>query len=288
MNPTYYDVLGVAPDATRDEIKQAWRDAADRFEPGSGGGTAQFQLFNKAAEVLLDPEQRRAYDAQLADDGRRGKPGRAPAAEAAAPAAAPATKASPTQSPSHPSPAPETPRARGGLGGGESGLRPVPLPVVAVLGVLAAVLVGLGTYFALQARQAADYQEALDRAPAAAERAAVAVLSYDHESLRADRDAAARFLTSGYRQEYLSTFDRLVTESATETRATVEAQVLASSTVVVPSGEDHPDEVPVLLFVNQTTTSTAGGGEPSTALNRVRLDMRNVDGTWLVDGITSY
>lgn len=281
MNPTYYDVLGVAPGATRDEIKQAWRDAADRFDPGSGGGTAQFQLFNKAAEVLLDPDRRREYDAQLADESRSEPPGRTPAAPAADPAAAPARKPPP------PPPSPdEAPPARAGSRG--SGLRPVPLPVVAVLGVLAAVLVGLGAYFALQARQAADYQEALDRAPAAAERAAVAVLSYDHESLRADRDAAARFLTSDYRKEYLDTFDRLVTESATETRATVEAQVLASSTVVVPSGEDNPDEVPVLLFVNQTTTSTAGGGEPSTALNRVRLDMRNVDGTWLVDGITSY
>lgn len=278
MNPTYYDVLGVAPDATRDEIKQAWREAADRFEPGSGGSTAQFQLFNKAAEVLLDPGRRRAYDAQLADEAPREQPGPAPAA----PAAASVRKTPPPP----PSPAADAPAVDASSGG--SGLRPVPLPVVAALGVLAAVLVGLGAYFALQARQAADYQEALDRAPAAAERAAVAVLSYDHESLRADRDAAARFLTGDYRKQYLDTFDRLVTESATETRATVEAQVLASSTVVVPSGEDNPDEVPVLLFVNQTTTSTAGGGEPSTALNRVRLDMRNVDGTWLVDGITSY
>ena len=65
MNPTLYDILGVAPDASREEIRNAWRDAADRFEPGEGGSTKQFRLFNEAAEVLLDPERRKAYDAQL-------------------------------------------------------------------------------------------------------------------------------------------------------------------------------------------------------------------------------
>ena len=55
MNPTLYDVLGVSPDASQEQIKTAWRDSAGRFEPGSGGSSAQFRLFNEAAEVLLDP-----------------------------------------------------------------------------------------------------------------------------------------------------------------------------------------------------------------------------------------
>ena len=49
MNPTLYDILGVSEDATREEIRKAWRDAADRFEPGEGGSTKQFRLFNEAA-----------------------------------------------------------------------------------------------------------------------------------------------------------------------------------------------------------------------------------------------
>ncbi len=69
MNPTLYDILGVAPDASREEIRKAWREAADRFEPGEGGSTKQFRLFNEAAEVLLDPERRKEYDAaQLGRD----------------------------------------------------------------------------------------------------------------------------------------------------------------------------------------------------------------------------
>ncbi len=68
MNPTLYDILGVSPDASREEIRKAWREAADRFEPGEGGSTKQFRLFNEAAEVLLDPERRKAYDAEFVKD----------------------------------------------------------------------------------------------------------------------------------------------------------------------------------------------------------------------------
>ena len=84
-NPTWYDVLGVSRDASPAEIKAAWRNATDKFEPGSGSG--QFRMFNEAADVLLDPERRAAYDASLdADDAgaaRRSAGGGGPAAAAA-------------------------------------------------------------------------------------------------------------------------------------------------------------------------------------------------------------
>jgi hypothetical protein len=38
----------------------------------------------------------------------------------------------------------------------------------------------------------------------------------------------------------------------------------------------------------QTTASTANGGEPQPALNRVRLSMVRSGDAWLVDDITSY
>lgn len=329
MNPTLYDILGVSEDATREEIRKAWRDAADRFEPGEGGSTKQFRLFNEAAEVLLDPERRKAYDEQLAgreekpapreeepvttspapappvpgaaraaapggseatrgvDLGKPGSPGKAGSGKArtktlaGAAAAAPVAETEPEREASAVPGEPAADDKSGGWGWA------VPWPVFAVLGVLTALAVGFAAYFLTQAQRAADYREALDRAPAAAESAAAAVLSYDYKSLEADRDAAAKFLSGGYRSEYVDTFDKLVAESATETKATVEAEVLASSAMV--GGEDrNPNRVPVLLYVNQTTTSTANEGEPPVALNRVRFDMVQVDGTWLVDGITSY
>src|SRR4051812_19788258 len=61
--PTWYDILGVGREATPEQVKAAWRAATDKFEPGSG--TSQFRLFNEAADVLLDPARRAAYDAEL-------------------------------------------------------------------------------------------------------------------------------------------------------------------------------------------------------------------------------
>ena len=66
------------------EIKAAWRNATDKFEPGSGSG--QFRMFNEAADVLLDPERRAAYDASL-DAERRCQPTSQPWTPAAAAAA---------------------------------------------------------------------------------------------------------------------------------------------------------------------------------------------------------
>lgn len=125
--------------------------------------------------------------------------------------------------------------------------------------------------------------DAIRTAPGAAEQAAATILAYDYESLEADRDAAAALMTPEYREEYLETFDDLVLEAAEERKAQVEADVRASG--VAAAG---PDRVEVLLFVNQTTVSTANSGEPQTALNRVVLAMEKVDGAWRVDDITSY
>jgi Mce-associated membrane protein len=128
-----------------------------------------------------------------------------------------------------------------------------------------------------------DVDQARRTAPAAAERAAEAILAYDYKSLEADRDAAAQFMTPTYRKKYLDTFDALVMKAAVERKAHVEADVRASG--VSAAGADR---VEVLLFVNQATTSTANGGEKQTALNRVLFAMVRQGDTWRVDDITSY
>jgi Mce-associated membrane protein len=168
--------------------------------------------------------------------------------------------------------------------------RPVGRWQLVVLAVVAAVLVALAAgplipgvgIAAIRQNAEHDAVAAASRAaPAAAERAAAAILAYDHETLEADRDNAARFMTGDYRTEYLDTFG-LVLDNAPKVKAVVEAQVRASGVVHADA-----DRVDVLLFVNQTTTSTAND-EPQTALNRVRMTMQEQDGTWLVDDITSY
>lgn len=184
--------------------------------------------------------------------------------------------------PPPPSGGADVPRGPGG-GSGPS------WPVVALLGAVALVLVvaagvlGLFTWSWSDVR-AQDAVDAASRtAPAAAERASAAILSYGYTSLDADEKAAERYMTPAYKKKYADTFNRLVKPNATKLKAKVEAEVKASGVAHADA-----DRVNVLLYVNQTTRSTANGGEPQVALNRVQLSMVKQDGTWLVNDITSY
>jgi curved DNA-binding protein len=62
----YYAVLGVARDASAEDIKQAFRKLARKYHPdvASDKKTAEekFKEINEANEVLGDPEKRRRYD----------------------------------------------------------------------------------------------------------------------------------------------------------------------------------------------------------------------------------
>ena len=62
----YYEVLGVARDATPDQIKKAYKKLAlanhpDR-NPGDAGAVERFKEVSEAFEILNDPEKRARYD----------------------------------------------------------------------------------------------------------------------------------------------------------------------------------------------------------------------------------
>jgi len=61
----YYAVLGVSPEANREEIRAAHRRMARRYHPDTGQGDPKaFRLTQEAYEVLSKPALRRAYDLQ--------------------------------------------------------------------------------------------------------------------------------------------------------------------------------------------------------------------------------
>ncbi|WP_126973889.1 DnaJ C-terminal domain-containing protein [Gynurincola endophyticus] len=62
----YYKILGVAKNATADEIKKAYRKLARQHHPDLNADNPEadklFQQINEANEVLSDPEKRKKYD----------------------------------------------------------------------------------------------------------------------------------------------------------------------------------------------------------------------------------
>jgi curved DNA-binding protein len=67
----YYNVLGIAKEATADEIKKAYRKLAVKHHPdktrGDKAANERFMEINEANQVLGDPEKRKKYDQFGAD-----------------------------------------------------------------------------------------------------------------------------------------------------------------------------------------------------------------------------
>ncbi len=73
----YYDILGVARDATPDQIKKAYRKKALQHHPdknpGDKAAEEQFKLAAEAYSVLSDPDKRARYD-RFGAEGLGGSP----------------------------------------------------------------------------------------------------------------------------------------------------------------------------------------------------------------------
>jgi uncharacterized RDD family membrane protein YckC len=75
VSESYYELLGVEPDASKEEIRSAYRDRLDelrgkvekgRSDQARDGARAETAQLNTAWQVLSDPFQRQRYDAGLA------------------------------------------------------------------------------------------------------------------------------------------------------------------------------------------------------------------------------
>ncbi|MCW2783653.1 MAG: hypothetical protein JWP74_170 [Marmoricola sp.] len=284
--PTWYEILGVEGSATPAEIKAAWRDATDKFEPGTGAG--QFRLFNEAADVLLDPAKRAVYDAELGGSAVVTPDVIEPDDELEAEVVArseerpdPAEPHTESGAPAYDEPPPYDPAAT--VGGTPWHLL-LPVALVSVLAVASLVLTAI---LAVHVHHRVQEANGAADASAVAERALTAVLSYDYQHMAADSDRSAKFLTPSYRKEYLKTFALLTVGpngspgGAVKTKAVVTADVLSSGIV-----DEDKNQVRVLVFVNQS--SVKGTGQPAIFQNRVVATMVKSGDEWLVNDIQSY
>jgi Mce-associated membrane protein len=272
VNPSWYDLLGVEPGAGEAEIRSAWKAAIADLDPSD----RRFRVLNRAAEVLLDPEQRAAYDAELAVDG--------PVDDDEAVALGFETGASAPSSTSGESPFSTSGASDSSTSGhSERGQRVVPGWALVVAGVVAALVVGACTLLAVTSPSDASIAASTRDAQSTAERAIVPILSYDGSKkgdLDADQLAAEAYMTADYKKEYAKLF-QVIKDNAPETKTVVTAEVVASG--IVRSGDDR---VSVLVFVNRPTTNKLDS-EPVVYKDQVTVTLQRVGNNWLVDDLVT-
>jgi len=251
VSPSWYDLLGVSPTASSDEIRAAWKAAIADLDPTD----RRFRVLNEAAEVLLDPERRAAYDRELAPEPA-GEPA-ASAAESEAPERAQDRRES------------RTPTGRG-----------VPGWVLVAVGILTAAMVVAAAWLYNQPSDAA-VREGTAEAQAAAERAVVTILAYDYRTMEEDQAAAGALMTADYRKKYDQLF-AVLKENAPEIKPVVTVEPVVASGIV-RSGEDR---VQVLVFVNRPTTNVQYK-EPRIFRDQATLTMEKVGDDWLVDNLVT-
>src|SRR5687768_10373135 len=67
-SPDHYEILGVLRDATQEDIKRAYFEAAQRLHPDRNIAAGETEIFlgvQQAYEVLSNPKRRGLYDATL-------------------------------------------------------------------------------------------------------------------------------------------------------------------------------------------------------------------------------
>ncbi|WP_344840090.1 hypothetical protein [Kribbella ginsengisoli] len=149
----------------------------------------------------------------------------------------------------------------------------------AALGVLLVVILALTAILGVKAWKGKEAEDARDQAAAAGRKAAETALSYDYRTLDKSFAAARATMTPEFAGQFDATA-KVAGELATKTKATVRAEVRE---VGVRDGDAN--RVTLIIFVNQTTTSTITKGSPRVDLNRTRFTMVRNGDQWLVQEI---
>ncbi|WP_432882312.1 hypothetical protein ACQPYH_39240 [Kribbella sp. CA-245084] len=151
--------------------------------------------------------------------------------------------------------------------------------LLAALGLVVVITLVVAAVLGVKAWHGKQAEDARDQAAAAGRKAAETALSYDYRDLDKSFAAARATMTPDFAQKFDATA-KVAGELATKTKATVKADVRE---VGVRDGD--ADRVTLIIFVNQTTTSTITKGSPRVDLNRTRFTMVRNGDRWLVQEI---
>lgn len=162
----------------------------------------------------------------------------------------------------------------------EKDKKPLGAVLSALLAVVIVLVLAVAGILGVKALKGKEAEDARSQAAAAGRKAAEVALSYDYRSLDKSFAAARATMTPDFATKFDATA-KVAGELATKTKATVRAEVRE---VGVRDGD--ADRVTLVIFVNQTTTSTITQGKPRVDLNRTRFTMVRNGDQWLVQEIS--
>lgn len=158
--------------------------------------------------------------------------------------------------------------------------------VVLVAATLAALALGavLGTRGFLEWRETHGVEGAHQQAAEAAATAAETIFTYRYDQLETYLEDSQDLMTPSFAQDF-ETISPALSDLAPQRQIQVEATTRDSAPL--GCGDDcRRDEAQVLVFVDQARLAD-GTEVPTVFGNRVRFDMVERDGRWLVDDITA-
>ena len=257
MSATWYDVLGVDPEATSDEIRDAWKQAIADLEPTD----RRFRACNQAAEVLLDPERRAAYDAELA----------AVAPSQSEPAVEPAVEPELASEPwTEPAPAPTD---RGPAWVPSNRLLIGLAALAAIVAVLAAVV-----QFVVDP-PAEDVEDSIREARDAAADAMPVLFTYNYKTAEVDRDQALRRTTGCFHDQLEEVWDEAILPNIEEAKGTATSTLVTTGVVRASDGGDRVD---IVVVLDSETSNVAVSNEERQTFTVTMVDE---DGDWLVEDV---
>ncbi|KQY56833.1 J domain-containing protein [Nocardioides sp. Root140] len=276
MSASWYDVLGVGRDATTDEIRAAWKESIGSLEPTD----RRFKVYNEAAGVLLDDEQRAAYDETLAPEEPEEPAEPEGLDESEAVTAVPAAQDETTEDETAEddrddrSEADEPEATREASGSRLDVNVPNWLLVVLLVATLAAAA---GAAVLQRGNDDPDVESNVAAARTAAEAAVPKVLTYDYRYPDRDHDAAMRLLTGDFRDEYDTLWNDAILPNLEKTKATAVSESLGSGVV---RASDNGERVEIVVVLSSRTTNR----NVSTELPPLPLTVQMVEknGEWLV------
>lgn len=155
---------------------------------------------------------------------------------------------------------------------------------VAIVTVLGLLVAGSGVAAGLldtQTSNDAATQQNRDAAVAAAKTEVAQILSYNYKTLNADIARASADTTGQFSGQFGVLASQLIGPNAVKQQTVTKAVVPVAAAV-----DSSGDEVTVLMFVDQSTTSKQQP-KAQTNASQLRVTMQRVNGRWLVEQFTA-